>query len=104
MIKIMQDWKGTAFLAPDIHAWDMFIKPDELRKALKANHLINREIKGLAPGMNFIAHYVNLRKRARGELSWQELGRRLKLSINNNLSCTYIGYAKKVTTKTNGRG
>lgn len=95
MITVMQDWERTAFLNPDIHDWQMFIKPRELLNVLGAQGLVNQEIRGLAPGKNFIAHYRNLRKRAKGEMSWPELGRRLKLAINDNRSCTYIGYAIK---------
>jgi len=95
MINIMQEWQGTAFLDPTIHVWDKFIKPQELLSVLAEHQLVSQELKGLSPGMNFIAHYFNLRKRAIGKMSWQELGKRLKLNINRNTTCTYIGYAVK---------
>lgn len=95
MIKIMQEWQSTAFLEPHIHLWPMFIKPRELLAMLTAHGLVNQEVRGLGPGPNFIAHYSNLRRRARGLIDWAELGRRLGLRINNNLSMTYVGYALK---------
>jgi 2-polyprenyl-6-hydroxyphenyl methylase/3-demethylubiquinone-9 3-methyltransferase len=95
MIKIMQDWKATAFLDPNIHLWRMFIKPKELIATLASNRLSNREVKGLAPGPNFIAHYLNLRRRVRGTISWKSLSRRLALRINNNCAITYLGHAVK---------
>ena len=95
MIKIVQEWKGTSFLDSNVHIWNMFIKPKELLKVLNDYSLVNRETKGLSPGMNFISHYLNLRRRAKGKISWQELGKRLNLKINSNLSCSYIGYAVK---------
>lgn len=95
MIKIMQEWKGSSFLDPNVHIWDMFIKPNELLKVLDRYHLIHQEIKGLSPGMNFLSHYLNLRKRAKSKISWQELGKRLNLKISDNLSSTYIGHAIK---------
>lgn len=101
MIKIMQEWKGTSFLDPNVHIWDMFIKPKELLKVLNDYNLVNQEIKGLSPGMNFMSHYFNLRKRAKGKISWQELGKRLNLKINNKLTSTYIGYAIKSKQGTN---
>ncbi len=96
MIKIMQAWKSTAFLEPDIHLWSMFIKPRELIAMLAAHSLVNQDLKGLGPGPNFIAHYLNLRRRARGRIDWAELSRRLGLRINTNLAMTYVGYALKI--------
>ena len=103
MINIMQEWQGTAFLDPTIHVWDKFIKPQALLSVLAEHQLVSQELKGLSPGMNFIAHYFNLRKRARGKISWQELGKRLKLRINHNTTCTYIGYAVKTAADASGQ-
>lgn len=96
MIKILQEWKSTAFLDPNVHIWNMFIKPKELIKVMAEHKLINRDIKGLSPGMNFIAHYFNLRKRAKGKISWQDLSKKMKMHIDNNLSVNYVGYAEKM--------
>lgn len=57
--------------------------------------LVSQEVKGLSPGKNFVAHYLNLRKRARGEISWQKLAERLGLKITDNKSYAYIGFAVK---------
>ncbi|MCP4136310.1 MAG: 3-demethylubiquinone-9 3-O-methyltransferase [bacterium] len=95
MIKIMQEWKSTAFLDSNIHLWNMFIKPKELVKLLEKHTLVNREVRGIAPGMNFIAHYINLRNRQKGKISWQELSGKLKLRVSNNTAGTYVGYAVK---------
>lgn len=103
MIKIMQEWRGTAFLDPGIHSWDMFIKPQELLNVLVEHQLINQDIKGLSPGMNIFSHYFNLRKRAKSKISWQELGKRLKLRISRNTACTYIGYAVKTGADASGQ-
>ena len=96
MIKIMQEWQNTAFLEPHIHLWHMFIKPRELIAMLTTHGLVNQDLKGLGPGPNVIAHYLNLRRRARGRIGWAELSRRLRLRINTNLTMTYIGYALKL--------
>lgn len=96
MIKIMQEWKGTALLDENVNIWDIFIKPKELISVLQKYKLVNQKIKGLAPGMNFIAHYLNLRKRAKGMIFWQILGEKLNLRVNNNLSSTYMGCAKEI--------
>ncbi len=98
MIKIMQEWKNTSFLDPNLHVWDMFIKPQEIIKTLNDHQLVHQEIKGISPGMNFISHYLNLKRCVRSEISWQELGDRLNLRISNSLYSTYIGYATKPIT------
>lgn len=95
MIKILQEWSATAFLAPNLHEWRSFIKPGELTLILEANGMKMAEIKGLSPGLNPIVHFWSLCNRANGRLTWPELARRLKLRISNNLSCNYIGHALK---------
>ena len=95
MIRVMQGWEGISFLEPNIHIWDMFIKPKELMEVLSCYNLINQEVKGISPSMNLISHFFSLRARNKGNISWQELGQRLNLKISNNISCTYIGYAVK---------
>jgi 2-polyprenyl-6-hydroxyphenyl methylase/3-demethylubiquinone-9 3-methyltransferase len=95
MIKVMQGWEGISFLGPNIHIWDMFIKPKELIEVLSHYNLVNQEIKGLSPSMNFISHFFSLRARNKGQISWQELGKRFNLKISSNISCNYIGYAVK---------
>ncbi len=95
MIKVMQGWQGISFLEPNIHIWDMFIKPKELIEVLSRYNFVNQETKGLSPSMNFISHFFSLRARNKGQISWQELGKRFNLKISNNISCNYIGYAVK---------
>ena len=95
MIKILQEWRSTAFLDANVHVWDMFIKPHELIEVFARSGLVSQEVKGLSPVLNFVAHYVNLRKRGKGKISWPELGERLDLQISDNLSGTYIGNAVK---------
>ena len=36
MIKLFQEWQSTALMEPNLHDWDMFIKPAELVAALGA--------------------------------------------------------------------
>ena len=96
MIKVMQEWESISFLEPNIHIWDMFIRPKELIEALSRYALVNQEIIGLSPSINFISHFLNLRARKKGKISWQELGKRLNLKLSSNISCTYIGHAIKI--------
>jgi hypothetical protein len=34
MIKLAQDWSPTRWAEPDLHDWDMFIRPRELERIL----------------------------------------------------------------------
>jgi 2-polyprenyl-6-hydroxyphenyl methylase/3-demethylubiquinone-9 3-methyltransferase len=95
IIKATQEWKGTAFLEPNVHVYDMFIKPKELVELFKINGLISKEIKGMSPKINLFAAYFALRKCKQGKISFQELGKILNMQISNNVWGQYIGYAMK---------
>ena len=36
-IKIWQEWKRWAFMPPNLHVWEMFIKPEEIKVMLQMN-------------------------------------------------------------------
>lgn len=95
MIKILQDWKSTAILDKNVHCWNMFLKPRELVGIMGRHHLKNLETKGLSPSWNLPGHYLNLRRRVGGRISWMELGRRLKIGLTDNQNASYLGQAVK---------
>lgn len=95
VIGLMQEWKFTAFEEPGTHDWNMFIKPTELRTAMKRHGLEPREIKGMTSAANPVSNLVNLRQRARGGISRYELGKRLKICESRDTSMSYMGYAIK---------
>jgi len=99
MIKILQEWEPVSFLEPDIHIWGMFIKPKELIKVLSRYGLANRQIRGLSPSTRFISHLLNLRALKKGDISWQELGKKMNVAVRRNISCNYIGHAVKSSIK-----
>jgi len=95
LLKITQDWKSTSFMEPNVHVWDMFIKPKELFKIFKIHGLKNIEIKGISPGINMFSAYIYLRKCKKKEISIKELATLLDIRIDNNTQNSYIGYAIK---------
>ena len=95
ILKVTQDWEGTSFMEPNVHVWDMFIKPKELFQIFKAHRLKNNEIMGISPRLNIFSIYLYLRKWKKGEISLKELARLLDVHINNNTQNSYIGYAIK---------
>ena len=94
-IKIAQVWKRWAFAPPHLHVWEMFIRPRELIALLGQNGLEWREHRGLGPNVSALKFLGQLRQRARGKLTYQELGERLFAVESGNPGIMYIGYAVK---------
>ncbi|HEX7502266.1 MAG TPA: bifunctional 2-polyprenyl-6-hydroxyphenol methylase/3-demethylubiquinol 3-O-methyltransferase UbiG [Acidobacteriota bacterium] len=94
-INIAQVWKRWAFAPPNLHVWEMFIKPKELKSLLGRNNLEWKEHRGLGPNVSALKFLGYLRQRARGALTYKELGERLFAVESGNLGIIYIGYAIK---------
>jgi 2-polyprenyl-6-hydroxyphenyl methylase/3-demethylubiquinone-9 3-methyltransferase len=94
-INISQVWKRWAFAPPNIHVWEMFIKPDELKSLLGQNNLEWKEHMGAELNVSFLKFLRYLRKRARGMLTYKDLGERLWLVESSNMNIMYMGYAIK---------
>jgi 2-polyprenyl-6-hydroxyphenyl methylase/3-demethylubiquinone-9 3-methyltransferase len=92
-IKLWQEWPSTAFMEPDLHDWNMFIKPRELQALMLGNALAPGPIQGIAPALNPVSLIRVLRQRARGEMDFAEFGRRIRLSESRDRSVLYAGYA-----------
>lgn len=92
-IGAMQRWRATSFVPPGTHAYRNFIKPRELKRMLETNHFTPGEMRGLSPRCHPLAALLYLHRRARGTLSFRELGRRLAFAPSGDLSISYIGYA-----------
>ena len=95
VIKVAQEWKRWAFMPPNIHVWEMFIKPRELRLLLARNNLEWKEHRGIKPGVNLFKILYNLRKRVKGKLTYEDIGNKLPLVESNDTSMMYMGYAVK---------
>lgn len=93
MIKLFQEWKATSFMPPNLHDWNMFIKPDELRALMKSQRLELREVQGLKPVANPVALISLLRKRKQGKLSFFEFSKRVQFQQSKDTSILYVGYA-----------
>jgi 2-polyprenyl-6-hydroxyphenyl methylase/3-demethylubiquinone-9 3-methyltransferase len=93
VIKAMQDWRSTAFADANAHVWAKFIRPRELEVTLTRHGLTNREFTGMGPQANPVSCFLNLRRRARGEITYPELGRRMHFGETRNLQGSYLGWA-----------
>jgi 2-polyprenyl-6-hydroxyphenyl methylase/3-demethylubiquinone-9 3-methyltransferase len=95
-IKLGQEWKFTRFLPPNMHVWEMFIKPEELTHSLDRHGLRNMDIKGTRPGGNPLKMVAAMYKYNRGRISAAEFGKRIGGSVEGpNIDVNYMGYAIK---------
>jgi 2-polyprenyl-6-hydroxyphenyl methylase/3-demethylubiquinone-9 3-methyltransferase len=94
-IKIWQEWKSTAFMPPRLHEWRMFIRPEELKRLLAQAGFEWKEFRGTSPNVSIPRMISLLRKRAKGEIGFRELGQQFKLVESNDLNILYMGYAVK---------
>ncbi len=95
VIKIFQEWPATAFMPPNLHDHAMFIKPSELAKHLRASGLEPGPIVGIGPGVAPPRAIALMRARARGDLTYGELGRGLRMRELRGTSAFYAGTAAK---------
>ncbi len=95
MIKLFQEWSATAFMPVNLHDWDRFIKPDEMRALLERAGLRPMETVGLKPVANPIRLFRLLRQVKKGGMSPAEMGRRSAMAISRDRSVLYAGYAIK---------
>jgi 2-polyprenyl-6-hydroxyphenyl methylase / 3-demethylubiquinone-9 3-methyltransferase len=95
VINLMQEWRSTALMEPNLHDWDMFIKPAELQAAMARAGLEGRDTVGLGPARNPVAMLVDMRRRARGDMTYGEFGARNKFREMRDRSLLYAGYALK---------
>jgi 2-polyprenyl-6-hydroxyphenyl methylase/3-demethylubiquinone-9 3-methyltransferase len=95
MIKVMQEWRSTAFAEPKTHVWEKFIRPTELTSILERHGLEQREMRGIRPRRNPIASLLDFRRRVQGKITFKELGRRLDFQESDHLEGSYMGYATR---------
>jgi 2-polyprenyl-6-hydroxyphenyl methylase / 3-demethylubiquinone-9 3-methyltransferase len=82
-IKIVQDW--LHLLPQDLHAYEQFVTPAELRQALAAAGLRHRETIGIRPSLNPLSLPAAVLSR----------GRNMKLVRSRDTSGSYAGFAQK---------
>jgi 2-polyprenyl-6-hydroxyphenyl methylase / 3-demethylubiquinone-9 3-methyltransferase len=95
MIKVGQEWRLTRWLPPNLHDWDHFITPDELRLAAGSAGLAVHEITGMVSKANLPTMYRLIRQLKKGVLTYGEFGRRMEFKLDDDVRVGYIGYATK---------
>jgi 2-polyprenyl-6-hydroxyphenyl methylase/3-demethylubiquinone-9 3-methyltransferase len=94
-ILVAQDFPLTSFFPPNTHAWEMFIKPEELQDLLEQVGLQHRAMSGLRSKLPDLQVAWLLVRRKLGLLNYAELGRRLKFTTGGDLHASYLGWAVK---------
>jgi 2-polyprenyl-6-hydroxyphenyl methylase / 3-demethylubiquinone-9 3-methyltransferase len=94
VIKMAQEWKLTRFFPPNVHVWEMFIKPEELIASLGRHGLRNQDVRGtkLSSPVRMLAA---MRQYRTGRISGSEFGRRIGFREGASLAASYMGYALK---------
>ncbi|WP_310589764.1 bifunctional 2-polyprenyl-6-hydroxyphenol methylase/3-demethylubiquinol 3-O-methyltransferase UbiG [Fibrisoma limi] len=95
LIKIAQDLKRWAFMKPDQHLYELFIKPAELNRHLNAVGLTNQDVRGMVADYNPLLTLHYLRKRATGRWTFRHLGERMKMREGKDTSLCYMGWGRK---------
>jgi 2-polyprenyl-6-hydroxyphenyl methylase/3-demethylubiquinone-9 3-methyltransferase len=96
MIKLLQEWRLTALMPPNVHAWEQFITPDELRAGMSRHHLEGRDIVGIGPNVKPPRLIRMLWQLRRGRISYGEFGRQARFVITKDVRISYAGYATKL--------
>jgi 2-polyprenyl-6-hydroxyphenyl methylase/3-demethylubiquinone-9 3-methyltransferase len=94
-IQVAQRWRQWAFMPQDLHSWEMFITPKELKGYLARHQLEWQEHRGITLEGSLFTALGALRARAGGACGYQELGELLRLKESSDLSVMYMGYAIK---------
>jgi 2-polyprenyl-6-hydroxyphenyl methylase/3-demethylubiquinone-9 3-methyltransferase len=96
MIYALQEFPLTKLMPPDTHIWEMFITPDEITAALREQNMLVEDMKGSKIAQNPLAALWAIRQQKQRKITFAELGRRLKLKLDKDLSLNYLGYAGKI--------
>lgn len=94
-IKVLQEWKRWAILPANLHVWEMFIRPEELKSLFRQNELEWKEHRGIKPDIFGPKILGYLHQRAKGKISNEEFGNKFRLVEGNSLNVSYMGYAIK---------
>ena len=91
----LQEFPLTRLMPAGTHLWEMFITPKEMISASKEHGMIVEDLEGGKIATNPVATLWNVVRQKRGKISFGELGRRLELRLDPDLSLNYLGYARK---------
>ncbi len=97
LIDAAQRWRATRVLPADLHEWERFVRPSELRSMLAGNGVEVREVVGVGlPIRRFGRAVITIAELRRGAVSHADAGRRLALTRVRSTQIAYQGYGIKI--------
>ena len=88
----------TRVLPQDLHEWNRFIGPADLRRRLLRNDLMVTEVHGVSITPSSIPATIAAMLRLRlGRISYADAGSRVQLQLSRSRAVAYIGYAVKLS-------
>lgn len=95
MIKLLQEWRLTAWMPANLHAWEKFITPNELRTAMGRHQFEVHDIVGIGPGVKPPRLVRMLWQLHKGKISPGEFGGQAHFVVTSDVRVSYAGYATK---------
>lgn len=94
-IKLLQHWKRWAVLPANLHIWNKFIRPAELKELLSKYNFLMKENIGIVPDISPFKIVPLLYERKQGKLPNSVFGTKFCLIESRFLGVSYMGYAIK---------
>jgi 2-polyprenyl-6-hydroxyphenyl methylase/3-demethylubiquinone-9 3-methyltransferase len=94
-ILIAQDLPSTNFLPKNLHVWNMFIKPKELKASMNQHGMTMYDLVGASLKGNPLNALKAIRQFKQGNINAQEVGKIAALHPSRNIYGSYMGYAIK---------
>lgn len=97
-IKLAQQWSYTRFLPTNLHVWQMFITPAELRASLVRHGLHPKDTRGTSfsvQPVRTLRAIRAIRQYKTARISGGEFGKRIGLQEGPNTAGNYMGFAMK---------
>ena len=91
----LQEFPLTRLMPANTHVWEMFITPEELGFALRQHGLSLENIQGGKVAQTPFTILWSIWRQKQGKITFAELGRRLQIKVDKDLSLSYLGYAHK---------
>lgn len=91
----LQHLSLTRLFPDNTHVWEMFITPSELEAGIQRHGLSVSDLRGGVIPRHPLATLWEVRRYKRGVITAAELGSRLALKLDSDLSLNYLGVARK---------
>ena len=95
VIFLFQNFPLTRIIPRNVHKWQYFIRPGELRRALDRVEIETRDMQGILPGYNFAYDFFLLRGMIANKISFQDLCRMFRCHESAYKGLCYVGYGQK---------